>query len=62
MELEKLRNETNKIHNHVEIISPAVKCVESCFILVSTLIAFQMTYAFPILNNEAVKMAETSLA
>ena len=38
MELEKFRDETDKIHNHVEIISPGVKWMESRSVLVSTFI------------------------
>ena len=43
MELEKFKDETNKIHDHVEIISPGVKWMESRFVPVSTLIAFHHT-------------------
>ena len=38
MELEKFRDETDKIHNHVEIISPGVKWMESRSVPVSTFI------------------------
>ena len=38
MELEKFRGETEKIHNHVEIISPGVKWMESRSVPVSTFI------------------------
>ena len=38
MELEKFRDETDKIHNHVEIISPGAKWMESRSVPVSTFI------------------------
>ena len=38
MELEQFRDETDKIHNHVEIISPGVKWMESRSVPVSTFI------------------------